>query len=277
MMVVLATGAWAADQQSGQTQGQGQQQPPPPPGKEPAQPGTPAVPAPPSPEELAEMNAFKAFIDDSDPKTQTEAGEAFLKKYPESKFRAGVYMRLAFSYRQLNEADKMFIAGEKALELNPDDLPTLSLMVSTIPRRVDPDALDGEQKLARAESYGRHALDLLGKLQKPEGVTDEAFAASKNQSLAMIHSGLGLVNFHRKQYADMVTNMEKATQAMADPEPVDLYLLGLGYFQVKRFSDAASTFERCANNPNPVQGSCQRFLAESKKAATAQPPPPKQQ
>jgi tetratricopeptide (TPR) repeat protein len=271
-MIVLAMDTWAGDHQTGQ--GQGQQQPPPPPAKEPAQPAVPGAPAGPTPAELEEQNAFKAFAAHKDPQSQVNAGEAFLQKYPESRYRAGVYARLAFSYRQLNEADKMFIAGEKALELVPDDLATLSLMVSTIPRRVDPDELDAEQKLARAERYGRRALELLDKLQKPEGVTDEAFANSKNQSLAMIHSGLGLVNFHRRQYADMVTNLEKATQ-MSDPEPVDLYLLGVGYFNVKRFGESVTAFERCANNPNPVQGNCQKLLGDAKKAAAAQPAPPK--
>jgi tetratricopeptide (TPR) repeat protein len=224
---------------------------------------------------LEEQNAFKAFAAHKDSQSQANAGEAFLKKYPESQYRAGVYARLAFSYRQLNEADKMFIAGEKALELNGDDLATLSLMVSTIPRRVDPDELDAEQKLARAERYGRRALELLDKLQKPEGVTDEAFTNSKNQSLAMIHSGMGLVSFHRKQYADMVISLEKATQTMPDPEPVDLYLLSLGYYQVKRFNDSAAASERCAATPNPVQDRCEKLMGEAKKAAAAQPAPPK--
>jgi tetratricopeptide (TPR) repeat protein len=272
-MIVLAMGAWAGDQQTGQ--GQGQQQPPPPPAKEPAQPGAPAAPAGPTPAELEEQNAFKAFAAHKDPQSQVNAGEAFLQKYPESRYRAGVYARLAFSYRQLNEADKMFIAGEKALELNGDDLATLSLMVSTIPRRVDADELDAEQKLVRAERYGRRALELLDKLPKPEGITDEAFTNSKNQSLAMIHSGLGLVSYHRKQYADMVTNLEKATQIMPDPEPVDLYLLGLGYFHVRRFTDSVATLDRCGNNPNPVQNLCQKLMADAKKAAAAPPAPPK--
>jgi tetratricopeptide (TPR) repeat protein len=275
LMIVVAMGTWAAGQETGQ--GQGQQQPPPPPAKEPAQPGTPAAPAGPTPEELAEQKEFKTFFDLKDAQSQATAGESFLKKYPESRYRAAVYSRLSGAYRQLNEADKMFIAGEKALELNPDDVGVLLTMAATIPRRWNPDDLGADQKLDRAEGYANRANALIEKSVKPETATDEQFMTAKNQGFATVHGALGLIHFRRGRYADMVVELEKATQLLPDPEPLDLYLLGIGYSQVKRHSDAVTAFERCAAVDSSFKADCQKSIGEAKKAAAAQPAPPKQQ
>src|SRR2546422_6228976 len=131
---------------------------------------------------------------------QIELGEEFLKKYPGSRYNAVVYARLAPAYLAVAQEDKMFAAGEKALELNPDNVDILALMGMLLPRRAG--TLDADQKLQKAEKYSKRTIELLAAMQKPDGVTEEEFNAAKNQKLSIAHSGLGLTYLQRQRYGD---------------------------------------------------------------------------
>jgi len=272
MALVLVAGTALA-----QGYGQGQQppkQPAPPtqPGQAPAQPETPAAP----PVNAEEEAGYKAFFELKSDNAEViiQKGEEFLKKFPESRYRESVYSKLATAYLALNDMDKMFAAGEKALELNPNDVDVLSVMALVMSRRAQPGSLDFEQKIAKVEKYARQAITLLGELQKPAGLTDEGFANAKSQKLSMAHSGLGMVYFQRQKYADATGEFEQATTLVPNADPVDYFLLGLCLQQTKRYSDAATAFEKCAASP-VMQGRCQPAAEQAKKQAAAQPAPPK--
>lgn len=206
---------------------------------------------------------------------QIQLCEEFLKKYPESRYREGVYSRLTGAYLSAGEIDKMLAAGEKALELNKDDVDVLALMALVIPRRVNPAALDGNQKLQRAETYAKRTIELLAVVPKPASLSDEDFTKVKNVKLSMCHSGLGFVYFHRQKYADSVTEFEQAAQLASPPDPVDLFLLGLVLNETKRFADAAAAFGRCSDIGGPMQDRCKQGMEDARKRAAAQPAPPK--
>ena len=272
MALVLVAGTALA-----QGYGQGQQppkQPAPPtqPGQAPAQPETPAAP----PVNAEEEAGYKAFFELKSDGAELiiQKGEEFLKKFPESRYRESVYSKLATAYWALEDVDKMFAASEKALELNPNNVDVLSVMALVMSRRAQPGSLDFEQKIAKVEKYARQAITLLGEVQKPAGLTDEEFVNAKNQKLAMVHSGLGMVYFRQQKIADAIAEFEQATMLVPNADPVDYFLLGLCLQQTKRFSDAATAFEKCATSP-VMQGRCQPEAEKAKKQAAAQPAPPK--
>ena len=272
MALVLVAGTALA-----QGYGQGQQppkQPTPPaqPGQAPAQPDTPITP----PVNAEEEAAYKAFFElkPDSPEVIIQKGEEFLKKFPESRYRESVYSKLANAYLAANDTDKMFAAGEKALELNPNDVDVLSVMALVMSRRAQPGSLDFEQKIAKVEKYARQAVTLLGELQKPVGLSDEDFANAKSQKLSMAHSGLGMVYFQRQKYADAAGEFEQATMLVPNADPVDYFLLGLCLQQTKRYSDAATAFEKCAASP-VMESRCKPASDQAKKHAAAQPAPPK--
>jgi tetratricopeptide (TPR) repeat protein len=273
LVLFLLSAAWA------QAQGSGQQQNPPKPPAQPAQPGQPA-PAPPvtsgPPINKEEEDAYKTFFElKGDPQRKIQLGEEFLKKFPESRYREGIYSLLASSYLDVGQTDKMFAAGEKALELNPKNVDVLSLLVLVMPRRVSPNALDADQKLEKSEKYGKQAVALLEGMQKPAGLSDEDFAKAKNEKLSMCHSGLGIAYFHRQKYADSAVELEQATKLAAVPDPTDFFVLGLAYMNTKRFSDAASAFGHCGSAPGPLQERCKQGMEQAKKQAATQLAPPK--
>ena len=276
LALVLLPVAWA---NGGQGYGQGQQTPPKP--APPAQPGQtgaqPAAPAPP-PVNAEEEAAYKAFFEfRGEPSRKVQLGDEFLKKFPESRYRTGVYSGMASAYAALGEQEKIVAAGEKALELSPDEVNVLALLALVLPRTVNPGSLDTDQKLEKAEKYSKQAITLLATMQKPAGLTDEDFAKAKNDRLSMCHSGLGIGYFHRQKYADSAAELEQATQLVSPPDPVDLYVLGLAYMNTKRFADAANALGRCVDGtgPGPFQDRCKQGAEQAKKQAATQLAPPK--
>ncbi len=245
-----------------------QQQPPPTPAPAPA-PAEPATP-PVNPEEEADA---KAFFDTArvDVPKQAELGEAFLAKYPESRYRESIYSRLVSAYLALGDIDKLYVAGEKALAMNPDNVDVLSVVAYAVPRRVNPSELDAPAKLQKVEQYGKHAIEILAAMPKPEGLTDEDFTKAKNEKLSMAHSGLALVSYHRQDFAGMAAELEQATTLAATPDPSDFWLLGVSYQQVKRFGDAATAFGKCAEVQWAYQDRCKQSKEQSEKQATLQP------
>lgn len=276
LVLAFAAGTWAVQQQPGQGQGQGQQPPPPPaPGTLPGQPAAPAQPAV-NPEE---ENAYKAFFDlkgTADEQAMISSGEAFLKKFPESRYRESVYSRLTQAYLNVGQLDKMLVAGEKALEINANDVDVLSVLSFGMLRRFNRDDLDAEQKLEKAERYAKRGIDILNVLAKPEAMTEENFVRAKNEKLSMCHSGLGLSYLHRQRYVDSIAAFEHATTLAPSPDPTDLYLLGILYEATKRYADAATTFTKCSEPPWAWQDRCKQGAEKNKKLAAIQGTPPKQ-
>lgn len=267
--------------QYGGSGGQQQQSPPPslqqpnPPAKAGAQQEQkPAAQAPVDPEE---EKAYKAFTDVK-PEAfdqQIQVGEQYLQKYPSGRYTEQVYARLANSYFQKQQFDKMYAAGDKALASNPNDVSVLVLVGWVIPHNYDPNDPEAEHRLAKAETYEKHALEILATMPKPDGVSDEQFAKAKQASLAQAHSGLGLVYFRQQQFDKAVTEMQEAVKLDPTPDSVDLYILGVSLSQLKRYPEAADTFKQCASIPGAVQDRCKQREGEAKKLAAAQPAPPK--
>lgn len=267
--------------QYGGSGGQQQQSPPPslqqpnPPAKAGAQQEQkPAAQAPVDPEE---EKAYKAFTDVK-PEAfdqQIQVGEQYLQKYPSGRYTEQVYARLANSYFQKQQFDKMYTAGDKALASNPNDVSVLVLVGWVIPHNYDPNDPEAEHRLAKAETYEKHALEILATMPKPDGVSDEQFAKAKQASLAQAHSGLGLVYFRQQQFDKAVTEMQEAVKLDPTPDSVDLYILGVSLSQLKRYPEAADTFKQCASIPGAVQDRCKQREGEAKKLAAAQPAPPK--
>jgi tetratricopeptide (TPR) repeat protein len=260
----------------------GQQQSPPPSLQQPNPPVKPGAqqeqkPAAPAPVDPEEEKAYKAFTDVK-PEAfdqQIQAGEQYLQKYPSGRYTEQVYARLANSYFQKQQFDKMYAAGDKALASNPNDVSVLVLVGWVIPHNYDPNDPEADHRLAKAETYEKHALEVLATMPKPDGVTDEQFAKAKQASLAQAHSGLGLVYFRQQQFEKAAEEMQQAVKLDPTPDSVDLYILGVSLSQLKRYPEAADTFKQCASIPGAVQDRCKQREGEAMKLAAAQPAPPK--
>lgn len=245
----------------------------------PAQQPSPQQPPPAEPQappvNTEEDKDYKAFFDAPRdmPQKQIELAEAFLAKYPDSRYRASVYAGMVNAYLALGDVDKLFVAGEKALELNPDNVDVLAVVAYAVPRRIKPEDLDAAQKLQKVEQYSKHAVEVLNGLPKPDTLTEEEFTRAKNEKLSMAHSGLAMVAFHRNNFTGMASELEQATTLSAAPDPSDFYLLGVAYDKVQRHGDAATAFGKCAAVAWDFQDRCKQSQEQSLKQAGVQPKP----
>src|SRR6202047_190767 len=154
-------------------QGYGGSQPAPSQQQQSAQPAKSAQPAPQQAEppkvDPEEEKAYKAFYDlKVGAADQTiQLGEQFVQKYPTSKYAEQVYSRLTQAYFDKQQFEKMYAAADKALALNKDDVSVLVLVGWVIPHKIDPNDMDSERRLGKAEEYEKHALAVLDAMPKP--------------------------------------------------------------------------------------------------------------
>ncbi len=221
--------------------------------------------------------AYKAFQDVllNDSNKKIELGEGFLKKYPESRYKSPVYGALTYAYLQAGQIDKMKEYGEKEIALAPNDVSTLALLGQTLPRSLNGNPPDAAQVLAKAEQYSKQAIEITPTLPKPANMTDEAFASAKNQTLAMAHSGLGLVYVRRGKFAEAIPELEQAVKVDPNPDPVNYYLLGMANKNASHFDDAVAAFNKCTAMPGPMQTRCKTLAEDTRKLGATQLSAPK--
>jgi len=223
--------------------------------------------------------AYKAFqiVNPNDAAKKIETGEAFLLKYPESRYKSPVYGALTYAYLQAGNTQKMQEYGEKEIAIAPNDVSTLALLGQTLPRGIHGNASEpaAVQLLAKAEQYSKQAIEITPTLPKPENLSDEAFASAKNQTLAMAHSGLGLVYVRRGKNTEAIPELEQAIKVDPNPDPVNYYLLGIANKITSHFDDAIVAFNKCAAMTGPLQGTCKAQGEDAKKQGATQLSAPK--
>jgi tetratricopeptide (TPR) repeat protein len=236
-----------------------------------------SVPSPPaSAEEDAAVKAFQTMPSADLPK-KIEAGEDFLKKYPESKYRPTVYSALVVAYIQTGNTEKAFEVGETEVALKPDDVQTMAILSQTLPRAMSASTPEPEKRLAKAETYAKRAIEITPTIPKPEGMADQNFVAAKNETLTMAHSGLGLVYFRRGKYTEAIPELEQSVKIDPNPtpDPVNLYLLAMANQKTSHFDEAANVFTKCAAIPGKLQTVCKNGADEAKKQSSTQLSAPK--
>lgn len=262
------------DQRQSQQQSQQQSNPPQQTQKPSLQNPQQNTPAPPpvDPKEEAAYKAFNEMKPTNAPEydAQIKAGEDFVKNFPQSRYRESVYAGLVHAYIQKGDFDKMDDAADKALALNPNNLPVLTQTGWAIPRG-NPTAPNFPQRLAKAEQYEKHALDLLSTVNKPAGLTDEQFNKSKDDASSQAHSGLGLVYFRESKFDESSAELTKAT-SVPDPDPTDYFVLGVDLEQLQKYADSVKAFDSCAQITSSLQARCKQGSAEAKAKEGAAPP-----
>jgi len=231
----------------------------------------PPTPPPVDPKEQADFQAFAAIQStQANDDAQIKAGTEFLKNYPQSRYRETVYSRLANAYLDKNDTDKMCDAAEQALTLNPNDIAVLIPVGEAIPRS-DPKNPEYVPRLAKAETYEHHALDVLNTVTKPANLTDEQFAASKANAVAEAHSGLGLIYFVERKFDQSTQELQLSIGKDRSLDATNYFVLGLDFENTQKYPDAVKAFDSCAQISSPIQDRCKKALDEAKTKEKAAP------
>jgi tetratricopeptide (TPR) repeat protein len=224
------------------------------------------------PAEHKEESAYRAFqaVSPEEPKKRIDLGESFLKKYPASQYRPRVYTGLVAAYLETNQVQKMEETGDKELTLNPNDVQVLAMLGQTIPRTIVANTPEPEKRLDKAQQYATRAIQGTLAIKKPEGFSDDEFEKAKNQTLAIAHSGLGLVEFHRGKLAEAIAELEQSIKLDPRADPVNYYVLGVAQHNSMHYREAAIAFKECAEFKGDLQATCKDSADKDTTAAGAQ-------
>jgi len=236
----------------------------------------PTTQPPVSAEEDAAAKAFQAMPNSDLPK-KIAAGEDFLAKYPESRYRSPVYSTLTIAYIQAGNTAKAFETGDKEVALKPDDVQILAILSQAISRSINAGTPEPAKQLAKAETYAKRAIELTPTLAKPEGMADQNFIVAKNETLTMAHSGLGLTYLREGKYSQAIPELEQSVKIDPNPTPeqANLYLLGVANQKASHFDEAVMVFNKCAAMAGQLQGPCKTGADEAKKQSSTQLSTPK--
>ena len=212
----------------------------------------------------AEAAAIQAFNTAQGVDAKIAAGESFDQNFPNSRYQEAVDSMLVTLYYQKSDWPKFYAASEKELARDPDNVPILTLVGWVIPRSYNADDPSQPAKLDLSEKYETHALELIPQMKKPPQLTDEQFNQAKASAAAEAHSGLGMTYYRRNNFAESAKELDAAVSETTNPDPPDLYILGIDLKNLKRNSEAADAFAKCAAIPGEMQARC-------KAASTAQP------
>jgi tetratricopeptide (TPR) repeat protein len=210
-----------------------------------------------------QVAAYKAFVKQQDPAKKIQLGDTFLQKYPKTPLRERVDAGMMDAYRSQQDWKDAYQSADNALALQPNDIDVLTTISWTIPHVYNPNDPDADQQLAKAETYAKHALDLLAKVSKPAGMNDVQFAAAKAKRTFQAHSALGLVDFRREDYDNSAKELALATKGNPLQDQTDLFVLGADLQNLNRFSEAADAFGTCSQIAGPLQDQCKQQAAAS--------------
>jgi tetratricopeptide (TPR) repeat protein len=177
---------------------------------QPAQ-GQPSAPQTQAPviKDPAEYNAYVGATQQKDPTAEISGLEAFLTQYPNSIMKPQALEILMALYQQTN-SPKVMDAAQRVLGANPDNVK--ALVVLAYSERAT-------QKWADAKQHAEHALEVLPKWTKPDGVSDADFAKQKTQFTFIMESVAGFSALQLKDYASAQKHLRTAVEA--DPTNVE--------------------------------------------------------
>lgn len=234
LLLVLVVAASALAQQApAQPAGQAPAQQQAAPGQQPA-PGQPAAPAQQKKEikDPAEYNAYMAAVNSTDPNQKAAALESFLQTYPNSVIKEDALELLMKTYQQANNIPKMQDAGNRLLQVNPNNLTALALMAYMDRMRAlsnDPKAAD---LLNEAGQMGERGLQQLQTAPKPEGYSDADWAKMKESFKSIFTSAVGTNYLNQKNYTQAVPMLEEAVKANPN-DYVTVYQLAVANLEQK--------------------------------------------
>jgi tetratricopeptide (TPR) repeat protein len=216
--------------------------------------------------ELADYKKF--YQETAEPAKKIELGKAFLHKYPKSTLSEAVDAGLVMAYIERHDWPNVYSTADQALALKPDDVDVLTTVGWIIPHVYRPDDPNGDDLLSKAETYEKHAMEVLATMPKPARVTDSQFTQLKAQKSFQAHSALGLVYFRREDYDHSAKELQQTAENNPSPDPTDLYILGVDLENLKRSNEAADVFGRCAAIQSSLQDRCKESEDAMKKVAS---------
>jgi tetratricopeptide (TPR) repeat protein len=222
----------------------------------------------PQPKSQKELDAIMAIQNAQDPDSRIAAVENLLTKFADTEFKAFALYIATVSAQQKGDADKVLLYGERTIEADPKNYPTMLVMASTIAQRTREHDLDKEEKLSRAEKFAKQGGELLKTAEKPNPqLTDEQWAGAKKDFEAQMHEALGLVGSARKKYDEAITHYKAAIELNNDP--ATMVRCGQAYNLAGKHDEAIAILDQAMAVPDAAPQIKQIAQAEKVRATQA--------
>jgi len=242
--------------------------------------------APPGPQVSPQQGKdAQAIQNELDPDKQLQMVNDFATKYPDSPYLSDVYFFGAYAAQQKGDVPKILDYGEKSLKAKNDNMRTLLLMASILPRPQVAQGADVDKRLSEAEADANKVLQMIPQLPKPPNQTDDQFQQAKNAVAAEAHAALGMVHLQRSSQALTGPDIEelskaekeyKAAVSVPNPNPEDYFRLGEAYRNQNKTDEAIEAFTKASqlSQGTPLQSYADQQLKamKEKKAQTAATP-----
>src|SRR5262249_42884332 len=170
-------------------------------------------------------------------------------KYPASELRVFLYEKAMHEYQAGNNQPKVLAAGQKVLQLDPDNAVALVLTANVLSDDLS-EANPDPQKAATIKKNATHALEILnGNFSPAANATPAQIEAYKKTLQSLPQSALGTPAL--KMHDDAGT--EKELKAAADvnpaqPDPFVWYHLSLAQDHQKKYSEALVSVSQAVQN-----------------------------
>lgn len=187
----------------------------------------PNLPVAVSDSEFAEYKEISALTCSQ---TMIDRGLAFLEKAPKSQLCFPLYQNLVTAAIRLNDYDKAFQIGEKALAAYPEHM----LVMTQLATIASHQALTGKNHyFAEGERCGREALALLQAGKMPSGYLDNDWNPYKATLLADLYQSLGIFSLMNSCSEDAARFLASSTELNPN-QPYNYFLLAKAQVQVYR-------------------------------------------
>jgi tetratricopeptide (TPR) repeat protein len=198
---------------------------------------------PPQAQSRAELYEFLDLVDSAKSREFLALTNLFIERFPRSEFRGFVHRMRMNAYRQINEHQSAIEAGERALELNPQDIDVLLGLANLLPHQAtDPSSV----VLSTAEGYAQRALKEITALKAPRTLSLDNWEKTVSAMKASAHCALGVVALKRARYSDSVAQLEICTTQNPVATGPQYYMFGVALLSQGKFEHAKAALQRAA-------------------------------
>jgi len=217
-----------------------------------------------------------------------KAAGDFAAKYPESELRPYLFAKAMHEFQNENNSPKMLAAGEKVLQVDPDNSVALVLTATVIAddlkdHSAKDEDKDRQKKIDEVKKNSSHALQTMDTaFVAPANATPEQITAYKASLQSMAHSALGITALKSGDDGGAEKELKAAASlSQGEADPYVWYHLALAQDHQNKYDEAIVSISQAllhvgsnAELQQLAQGERERLLLLTK-SKTNSPQPPK--
>lgn len=201
--------------------------------------------------EFLEATAFNAITGEANAKTRMTYVERFTPAFPNSRFEEQIASYAMLALTELKDMTRVVSYGEKALQTNPNSLPTLLLLANTYVDDPKPGSV------SKAITYSQKAIEA-AKADAPDA------DRGRKVSAGVAHYTLGYAYLKQEKATAAVPELKTASALLKGQDDqqyaITLLRLGFAYAKLNRVTEAREVLMEAVKIPGPVQKPAQDLL-----------------